>query len=186
MAFVILCSWPGLPKVHSAIFVSAIVLISISALLLGAMLTGRWWLSFTPVYLQIMTAVLYEMAKNLNLLEKLRLIKESIVKEIWPVSLDEWVDEEWYTMRNTGTVHLYKNHKKIIKYKTNLVENGSATWWVPKQGRNSFNMCTLYFRNMCAWTYLAPLGWTPPYSELFFWVPWLFTIERFHCTQQKL
>ena len=58
-----------------------------------------------------MTAVLYEMAKNLNLLEKLRLIKESIVKEIWPVSLDEWVDEEWYTMRNTGTVHLQKSQK---------------------------------------------------------------------------
>ena len=36
---------------------------------------------------------------------------------------------------------------------------------------------------MCAWTYLTPLGWTPPYSEHFFWVPWPFTIERlFHCT----
>ena len=44
--------------------------------------------------------------KNLNILEKLRLIKESKVKEIWLVSLDEWVDEEWQTMRNTCTVHL--------------------------------------------------------------------------------
>ena len=29
------------------------------------------------------------------------------LKEIWLVSLGEWVDEEWYAMINTCTVHLY-------------------------------------------------------------------------------
>ena len=47
-------SWPGLPKVHSAIFVSAIVLISSSALLLGTVFSQAgdglsshlvWWWS---------------------------------------------------------------------------------------------------------------------------------------------
>ena len=62
-------SWPGLSKVHSAIFVSAIVLISIlsSSTTMDYILTGRWWLSFTPGLVKVHSGQWSQILMNLTL-----------------------------------------------------------------------------------------------------------------------
>ena len=85
---------------------------------------------------------------------------------------------------NTFVQSGWVDGRRMVEYVCTVHLYGSATCthvWLCHQGGNSFNMCTLHFRHMCAWTYLTPLGWTPLYSEKKNWVSWLFTIERFHC-----
>ena len=62
-------SWPGLSKVNSAIFVSAIVLISIlsSSTTMDYILTGKWWLSFTPGLVKVHSGQWSQILMNLTL-----------------------------------------------------------------------------------------------------------------------